>query len=88
MTAASLRRFLLLDLDRQVGNFRPGDVVMVREHVELCEVLEIHDPSGQDSGQLAGVCVPSVLACRMDGAGGVFVVEPRDLRLVDRPAGR
>lgn len=75
---------LIRALDDRLHNFAPGDVVTVREHVEWCEVLEVHDPQG-DGERFAGVCVPGLLLCLVDNPGLKFVVEPRDLSLVLRP---
>lgn len=85
------RAALVAEVDALIDNFEAGDIVTIRKRPELYEVLEKRDPRGCDETAVMTVCcVPLVLlwpvtpACEADDHA--WLIEPRDLSLVDRPA--
>lgn len=85
------RAALVAEVDALIDNFEAGDIVTIRERPELYEVLEKRDPRGCDETTVMTLCcVPLVLLWPVtpgsEADDHAWLIEPRDLSLVDRPA--
>jgi hypothetical protein len=73
-------------MDARVDDFRPDDIVTVRQRGERWRVLDKHDPRGSEASLLTICCVPLVLCEPVTSGDLVDVkplwIEPRDLRHV------